>query len=93
MVFLYTTTFLPSGKYYILVGGNFGMILSYLYVVIFLLSRKFIDIDNLNFFLKLYFLEDFIDFYKKVADKSSKNMEKILRELYRRLHHKSNRHF
>ena len=81
MVFLYTTTFLPSGKYYVLVGGNFGMIFSYLYILVFLSSRKFIDIDNFDFFLKLYFIDDFVDFYSKVAGRSKKEMFLLCRKL------------
>jgi hypothetical protein len=33
MALLYTTTFLPAGRYYQRVGGNFGMLFSYFYVM------------------------------------------------------------
>ncbi len=33
---LYTTTFLPNGKYYQLLGGNEGMLWSYFYILIYL---------------------------------------------------------
>lgn len=36
MACLYTTTFLPNGKYYQLLGGNTGMLISYFYIFFFL---------------------------------------------------------
>jgi hypothetical protein len=33
MALMYTTTFLPAGRYYQRVGGNFGMLFSYFYVM------------------------------------------------------------
>ena len=33
MALFYTTTFLPAGRYYQRVGGNFGMLFSYFYVM------------------------------------------------------------
>jgi hypothetical protein len=36
MACMYTTTFLPNGKYYQLLGGNTGMLFSYLYILIYL---------------------------------------------------------
>lgn len=33
---MYTTTFLPNGKYYQLLGGNFCMLLSYFYILLYL---------------------------------------------------------
>ena len=36
MALLYTTTFLPAGRYYQRVSGNFGMLFSYFYVLCYL---------------------------------------------------------
>lgn len=36
MALLYTTTFLPAGRYYQRVNGNFGMLFSYFYVISYL---------------------------------------------------------
>ena len=36
MALLYTTTFLPAGRYYQRVGGNFGMLFSYFYIMCYL---------------------------------------------------------
>ena len=33
MALMYTATFLPAGRYYQRVGGNFGMLFSYFYVM------------------------------------------------------------
>jgi len=38
---LYTTTFLPNGKYYQLLGGNTGMLLSYFYIFFYLTFPRF----------------------------------------------------
>lgn len=37
MALMYTTTFLPAGRYYQRVGGNFGMLFSYFYVMFYLI--------------------------------------------------------
>jgi hypothetical protein len=40
---MYTTTFLPNGKYYQVLGGNEGMLCAYYYILIYLafpLARK-----------------------------------------------------
>ena len=37
LALLYTTTFLPAGRYYQRVGGNFGMLFSYFYVLSYLI--------------------------------------------------------
>jgi hypothetical protein len=47
---LYTTTFLPNGKYYQLVGGNASLLFSYFFILSYL---AFPNIRNLNF-LKRY---------------------------------------
>jgi quinol-cytochrome oxidoreductase complex cytochrome b subunit len=47
---MYTTTFLPSGRYYQIVYGNTGMLVSYLYVLLFLSSKKLknpVELNNL----------------------------------------------
>lgn len=58
---MYTTTFLPNGKYYQLLGGNTGMLLSYFYIFFYLTfpgfrnfsfnRRTLIRIDTLIFAL------------------------------------------
>ena len=54
---MYTTTFLPAGRYYQVVWGNIGMLIAYLYVIYFLSFRKLrdpVELSNLvtKFFLK-----------------------------------------
>lgn len=59
---MYTTTFLPNGKYYQLLGGNEGMLWAYFYILIYLsyplfkswyfrllIPNEFIRINNLSF--------------------------------------------
>ena len=53
MALLYTTTFLPAGRYYQRVGGNFGMLFSYFYIMCYLVfynlkSTRFYDIYQIN---------------------------------------------
>lgn len=48
---LYTTTFLPNGKYYQLLGGNIGMLFSYFYILLYLTFPNF---KNLLFFNKFF---------------------------------------
>ena len=47
MALLYTTTFLPAGRYYQRVYGNFGMLFSYFYVMSYLV---FFNVKNPQFY-------------------------------------------
>jgi hypothetical protein len=47
MALMYTTTFLPAGRYYQRVYGNTGLLLSYFYVLFYLL---FANVQNPFFF-------------------------------------------
>lgn len=54
MSMLYVTTFLPYGKFYNPVGGNIGMLFSYLYILLYL------TFSNLkNFFFNIFFFNKF----------------------------------
>lgn len=48
---LYTTTFLPNGKYYQLLGGNKGMLFSYFYILLYLTFPSFKTLTFFNYFL------------------------------------------
>jgi len=57
LMLLYTTTFLPAGRYYQIVWGNIGMLLAYLYVLVFLVSFKLKNPQELDsIFFKKYLL-------------------------------------
>ena len=47
MALMYTTTFLPAGRYYQRVYGNTGLLVSYFYVLFYLL---FANVQNPSFF-------------------------------------------
>ena len=58
MALMYTTTFLPAGRYYQRVHGNTGLLVSYLYVLFYLLfsnvqNPQFIDSYNRGFYRQL----------------------------------------
>ena len=48
---LYTTTFLPNGKYYQLLGGNTGMLFSYMYILLYLTFPSFKTLAFFNLYL------------------------------------------
>ena len=48
---LYTTTFLPNGKYYQLLGGNTGMLFSYFYILLYLTFPSFKTLAFFSLFL------------------------------------------
>ena len=53
---MYTTSFLPAGKYYQIVYGNVGMYSAYMFVLIYLYSRKLKNPITVNtYFLKKFF--------------------------------------
>lgn len=65
---LYTTTFLPNGKYYQLLGGNMGMLFSYFYILVYLFypNVRYINISTLyKHIIKTKVLGLF--FYKKIS--------------------------
>jgi len=47
---MYTTTFLPAGKYYQIVYGNIGMFSAFMFVLIYLYSKKLKNPVNFNLF-------------------------------------------
>ncbi len=65
---LYTTTFLPNGKYYQLVGGNNGLLFSYFYIFFYLSFPNFRMFSfNLRNRKKIYYKLVYINyvFFKK----------------------------
>jgi len=59
---LYTTTFLPNGKYYQYLGGNTGMLFSYFYIFIYLTFPN----------MKVLFLSDLANYRLKKKQKKLK---------------------
>ena len=51
---LYTTTFLPNGKYYQLLGGNKGMLLAYLYILLYLTYPNYKYMPFFNYFINKF---------------------------------------
>lgn len=61
MACLYTSSFLPYGRFYNRIGGNFGMLGAYVYVFMYLTFNVFrrpilIDLITYNIFHKVRYL-------------------------------------
>ena len=64
MCCFYTSSFLPYGKFFNRLGGNFGMLFAYMFVFIYLGFFNFKKSIYLNFFYNYVFLKSI--FLKKI---------------------------